>query len=124
MNRISLIVVVVLCASIALVASVLEGIILIPSKWLRSPLFALAEQWCSMCVTPGLASAANHLPTRLLQGQMTTLWPTSRSVKQLQCAPAGYGLLLAGGTVDELIYNEIGNEVLLVKYIDSASGPQ
>jgi anti-sigma regulatory factor (Ser/Thr protein kinase) len=38
--------------------------------------------------------------------------------------PGGYGLLLAGGTVDELIYNEIGNEVLLVKYVDSASGRQ
>lgn len=32
--------------------------------------------------------------------------------------PGGYGLLLAGGTVDELIYSEIGNEVLLIKYID------
>jgi anti-sigma regulatory factor (Ser/Thr protein kinase) len=30
----------------------------------------------------------------------------------------GYGLLLASGTVDELIYNEIGNEVLLIKYVD------
>jgi anti-sigma regulatory factor (Ser/Thr protein kinase)/ActR/RegA family two-component response regulator len=29
----------------------------------------------------------------------------------------GYGLLLAAGTVDELIYNEIGNEVLLIKYV-------
>jgi len=38
--------------------------------------------------------------------------------------PGGYGLLLAGGTVDELIYNEIGNEVLLVKYLNSASGRQ
>jgi anti-sigma regulatory factor (Ser/Thr protein kinase) len=36
--------------------------------------------------------------------------------------PGGYGLLLASGTVDELIYNEIGNEVLLVKYVDSKSG--
>ena len=33
--------------------------------------------------------------------------------------PGGYGLLLAAGTVDELIYSEIGNEVLLVKYVDS-----
>jgi anti-sigma regulatory factor (Ser/Thr protein kinase)/CheY-like chemotaxis protein len=31
----------------------------------------------------------------------------------------GYGLLLAAGTVDELIYSEIGNEVLLIKYFDS-----
>ncbi len=27
----------------------------------------------------------------------------------------GYGLLLAAGTVDELIYRENGNEVLLIK---------
>ena len=33
--------------------------------------------------------------------------------------PGGYGLLLAAGTVDELIYSEVGNEVLLVKYVDS-----
>ncbi len=30
----------------------------------------------------------------------------------------GYGLLLANGTVDELIYNEIGNEAILIKYLD------
>ena len=38
--------------------------------------------------------------------------------------PGGYGLLLAGGTVDELIYSEIGNEVLLIKYVDSLGGPR
>lgn len=32
--------------------------------------------------------------------------------------PGGYGLLLASGTVDELIYSEIGNEVLLIKYVE------
>ena len=31
----------------------------------------------------------------------------------------GYGLLLAAGTVDELIYNELGNEVILIKYLDT-----
>jgi anti-sigma regulatory factor (Ser/Thr protein kinase) len=35
--------------------------------------------------------------------------------------PGGYGLLVAAGTVDELIYSEIGNEVLLIKYVDSTS---
>jgi anti-sigma regulatory factor (Ser/Thr protein kinase) len=33
----------------------------------------------------------------------------------------GFGLLLVSGTADELIYSEIGNEVLLIKYVDSAS---
>jgi len=35
--------------------------------------------------------------------------------------PGGYGLLLAAGTVDELIYSEVGNEVLLIKYLDPTS---
>jgi anti-sigma regulatory factor (Ser/Thr protein kinase)/ActR/RegA family two-component response regulator len=35
----------------------------------------------------------------------------------------GYGLLLAAGTVDELIYNEIGNEAILIKYLDSTPPP-
>jgi DNA-binding NarL/FixJ family response regulator len=37
--------------------------------------------------------------------------------KELGIRPGGYGLLLAAGTVDELIYNELGNEVLLIKYL-------
>jgi anti-sigma regulatory factor (Ser/Thr protein kinase) len=37
--------------------------------------------------------------------------------------PGGYGLLVAKGTVDELIYNEIGNEVLLIKYTDPPPQP-
>jgi CheY-like chemotaxis protein/anti-sigma regulatory factor (Ser/Thr protein kinase) len=32
--------------------------------------------------------------------------------------PGGFGILLAKGLVDELIYSEQGNEVLLVKYVD------
>ena len=35
--------------------------------------------------------------------------------------PGGYGMLVAAGTVDELIYSEIGNEVLLIKYLDAAA---
>lgn len=34
--------------------------------------------------------------------------------------PGGYGVLLARHLVDELLYNEQGNEVLLVKYLDQA----
>jgi len=33
--------------------------------------------------------------------------------------PGGFGMLLAKKLVDELIYNEQGNEVVLVKYLDS-----
>lgn len=37
--------------------------------------------------------------------------------------PGGYGLLLASGAVDELLYNEVGNQVLLIKYLDSGQSP-
>jgi anti-sigma regulatory factor (Ser/Thr protein kinase) len=45
--------------------------------------------------------------------------PTAHIVKREQegMRAGGYGLLLAAGTVDELIYSEIGNEVLLIKYV-------
>jgi anti-sigma regulatory factor (Ser/Thr protein kinase) len=33
--------------------------------------------------------------------------------------PGGYGLLLASGAVDELLYNEVGNQVLLIKYLNA-----
>jgi anti-sigma regulatory factor (Ser/Thr protein kinase)/ActR/RegA family two-component response regulator len=47
--------------------------------------------------------------------------PTAHIVRRNQqgMRAGGYGLLLAAGTVDELIYNELGNEVILIKYLDS-----
>lgn len=32
--------------------------------------------------------------------------------------PGGFGILIAKGVVDELIYSEVGNEVLMIKYIE------
>ena len=37
--------------------------------------------------------------------------------------PGGFGMLLAKKLVDELIYNEQGNEVVLVKYLDRLTPP-
>jgi anti-sigma regulatory factor (Ser/Thr protein kinase)/CheY-like chemotaxis protein len=37
--------------------------------------------------------------------------------------PGGYGVLLAKKLVDELIYSEKGNEVILIKYLDASSSP-
>jgi len=37
--------------------------------------------------------------------------------------PGGFGILLAKKLVDELIYNEKGNEVVLVKYLDPPESP-
>jgi len=37
--------------------------------------------------------------------------------------PGGFGILMTRQLVDELIYNERGNEVLLIKYLDAAPRP-
>lgn len=36
--------------------------------------------------------------------------------------PGGFGVLLVKNSIDELLYNEHGNEVVLVKYIDRIAG--
>jgi DNA-binding NarL/FixJ family response regulator len=38
--------------------------------------------------------------------------------------PGGYGVLVARQLVDELMYDEKGNDVLLIKYLDKAHGGQ
>jgi CheY-like chemotaxis protein/anti-sigma regulatory factor (Ser/Thr protein kinase) len=38
--------------------------------------------------------------------------------KQLGLRPGGFGILMSRKFVDEMIYNEAGNEVLLIKYLD------
>jgi anti-sigma regulatory factor (Ser/Thr protein kinase) len=35
--------------------------------------------------------------------------------------PGGFGIMLVRQIADELIYNEAGNEVILVKYLDGAT---
>jgi anti-sigma regulatory factor (Ser/Thr protein kinase) len=35
--------------------------------------------------------------------------------------PGGYGVLIARHLVDDLIYGEKGNDVLLIKYLDAHS---
>src|SRR5262249_22981608 len=44
--------------------------------------------------------------------------------EQLGLRPGGYGILTAQGFVDQLIYNEVGNEVLLVKYLPPTNTAQ
>jgi DNA-binding NarL/FixJ family response regulator len=44
---------------------------------------------------------------------------TYREAENLR--PGGFGVLLVKNTIDELLYNEKGNEVVLVKYIDRVS---
>ena len=46
---------------------------------------------------------------------------TYREAENLR--PGGFGMLLAKNSIDELLYNEQGNEVVLVKYVGTISQP-
>ena len=52
--------------------------------------------------------------------------PIAHAVKRHQAGmrPGGFGVMLAKNLVDELIYSEKGNEVLLVKYLPGFVGAQ
>jgi DNA-binding NarL/FixJ family response regulator/anti-sigma regulatory factor (Ser/Thr protein kinase) len=65
--------------------------------------FSLAELEHAAIANP-LADPIHHITVRDTQG----------------LRPGGFGVLLAQELVDDLIYNEKGNEVLLVKYLDVA----
>jgi len=45
---------------------------------------------------------------------------TYREAENLR--PGGFGMLLAKNTIDELLYNEQGNEVVLIKHVDRIGG--
>lgn len=56
-----------------------------------------------------------YLPIPTLQPGLSL---TTAIEKAQGLRPGGFGLLLAKKLVDELIYSQQGNEVLLVKYVD------
>ena len=43
---------------------------------------------------------------------------------QMGLRPGGFGIMLAQQVADELIYNENGNTVLLIKYLDQSAPPK
>jgi anti-sigma regulatory factor (Ser/Thr protein kinase)/ActR/RegA family two-component response regulator len=66
--------------------------------------FSLDELQNSAMTDPG-QDPLHHLEERTKDGQR----------------PGGYGILLAKHAVDEVIYGETGNEVILIKYLDGGN---
>jgi anti-sigma regulatory factor (Ser/Thr protein kinase)/ActR/RegA family two-component response regulator len=70
---------------------------------------------------PGEGFSLNEIPHSALMN------PTDDPLRHLtyreaeNLRPGGFGVLLVKNSIDELLYNEKGNEVVLVKYIDQTS---
>ena len=59
------------------------------------------------------------------------MWPSRASLQHVSTTmdsapeepgPGGFGMLIARHVADELVYNEHGNEVILIKHIDQMPG--
>ena len=88
-----------------------------PGKLIRIDLLHSNRAMSCFVKDPG----AGFHPTEMLHAAINN--PPDNAVRhallreEAGLRPGGYGILLAGNFVDELIYNEHGNEVLLVKYL-------
>jgi anti-sigma regulatory factor (Ser/Thr protein kinase)/CheY-like chemotaxis protein len=66
---------------------------------------------------PGAGFRFEQLPHAAVSNPVEAPFEHAEVRQRLGLRPGGFGILLARSLVDELIYNETGNEALLVKYL-------
>jgi CheY-like chemotaxis protein/anti-sigma regulatory factor (Ser/Thr protein kinase) len=66
---------------------------------------------------PGPGFSFNVLPHAAVSNPLDSPMEHIGIRESLGLRPGGFGILLTRELVDELIYNEVGNEVLLIKYL-------
>jgi len=68
---------------------------------------------------PGKGFSSKNFVTQRSAARPEDFFSHARVRDEQGMRPGGFGILLAKKLVDELIYNEKGNEVVLIKYLDS-----
>jgi anti-sigma regulatory factor (Ser/Thr protein kinase)/CheY-like chemotaxis protein len=67
---------------------------------------------------PGKGFSLNDIPHSAVSHPPETPWAHIAHREAQGLRPGGFGILLARNFVDEVIYNEKGNEVILIRYVD------
>jgi CheY-like chemotaxis protein len=88
-----------------------------PGKTVRVDYIRTAKSMIYKILDPGEGFSFNDLPHAAVSNQPDTPYQHFEVRDQLGLRPGGFGILLTQHLADELIYNEKGNEVLLIKYI-------
>ncbi|MGA8731484.1 MAG: ATP-binding protein [Terracidiphilus sp.] len=88
-----------------------------PSKFLQVAAVRTARTFVFHISDPGEGFRRDAIPHSALSNMPDQPTRHLEIREETGMRPGGYGLLLASGIVDELIYNEKGNEALLIKYI-------
>jgi CheY-like chemotaxis protein/anti-sigma regulatory factor (Ser/Thr protein kinase) len=88
-----------------------------PSKTVRVDYVRTAQSMIYKILDPGEGFSFNHLTHAAVSNQPEAPYQHCEVRDRLGLRPGGFGILLTKHLADELIYNEKGNEVLLIKYI-------
>jgi anti-sigma regulatory factor (Ser/Thr protein kinase) len=67
---------------------------------------------------PGQGFDRGHLHHAAVSAEPEAVLTTALARAQQGLRPGGFGMLIARQVADELVYNEPGNEVLLIKHLD------
>ena len=93
-----------------------------PSKTVRVDYVRTAKCMIYKILDPGEGFSLSHLPHAAVSNQPGAPYQHCEVRDRLGLRPGGFGILLSRHLADELIYNEKGNEVLLIKYITPSAG--
>jgi CheY-like chemotaxis protein/anti-sigma regulatory factor (Ser/Thr protein kinase) len=105
-----------------LVNSIEHGGACDPEKVLRLDYIRTSRAILYHIADPGPGFSIEKLPHAAVSNPPGEPWQHVVEREQRGIRPGGFGILLARNLVDELLYNEKGNEVLLIKYLAEA-GP-
>jgi CheY-like chemotaxis protein/anti-sigma regulatory factor (Ser/Thr protein kinase) len=73
---------------------------------------------------PGKGFSFDKLPHAAVSNPLNSPLEHTKVREKLGLRPGGFGIFMTREIVDELIYNEAGNEVLLIKYLPFATPPR
>jgi len=88
-----------------------------PNKTVRVDYVRTEKSIIYKILDPGEGFSLNHLPHAAVSNQPGAPYQHFEVRDRLGLRPGGFGILLTRRLADELIYNEKGNEVLLIKYV-------
>jgi two-component system, OmpR family, response regulator len=88
-----------------------------PSKTVRVDYVRTAHSIIYKVWDPGNGFSFQNLPHAAISNQPDTPYQHCEIRSKLGLRPGGFGILVTRHLADELIYNEKGNEVLLIKHV-------
>jgi anti-sigma regulatory factor (Ser/Thr protein kinase) len=93
-----------------------------PHKRVRASLLHTPKSIIVHIADPGKGFSLNALPHAAISN------PEDSPIRHVEVRaeagkrPGGFGILMTRNMIDELVYNERGNAVLFVKYLDGSQG--